>query len=87
MREKEPMNTRRPEEVTISQSVAILIDGNNIERSIHDEVKDPHTMLKEGGRTGAGGAGTAVAAPRTRPPNTGPKATPPAKAATLNATL
>lgn len=39
------MSTRKPEDVTISQSVAILIDGNNIERSIHDEVKDPHTML------------------------------------------
>ncbi|MBI2970240.1 MAG: NYN domain-containing protein [Gammaproteobacteria bacterium] len=35
----------RPEDVTISQSVAILIDGNNIERSIHDVIGDPHTML------------------------------------------
>jgi len=31
--------------ITISQSVAILIDGNNIERSIHSEVKDTNTML------------------------------------------
>jgi len=32
-------------QVHISQSVAILIDGNNIERSIHDITKDPGTML------------------------------------------
>jgi len=31
--------------VQILQSVAILIDGNNIERSIHSETKDPNTML------------------------------------------
>ncbi len=31
--------------VNISQSVAILIDGNNIERSIHSESNDPSTML------------------------------------------
>ncbi len=31
--------------VVISQSVAILIDGNNIERSIHNETNDPSTML------------------------------------------
>lgn len=31
--------------VNISQSVAILVDGNNIERSIHDASNDPHTML------------------------------------------
>lgn len=31
--------------VTISQSVAILVDGNNIERSIHTEADDTHTML------------------------------------------
>lgn len=31
--------------VNISQSVAILVDGNNIERSIHDASDDPHTML------------------------------------------
>ncbi|MFQ5661047.1 MAG: NYN domain-containing protein [Gammaproteobacteria bacterium] len=39
------MNNQHPEEVTISQSVAILIDGNNIERSIHDETGDKQTML------------------------------------------
>lgn len=32
-------------EVLISQSVAILIDGNNIERSIHSESNDPNTMI------------------------------------------
>ena len=31
--------------IAISQSVAILIDGNNIERSIHSEANDPSTML------------------------------------------
>lgn len=31
--------------VLISQSVAILIDGNNIERSIHSETDKPNTML------------------------------------------
>ena len=31
--------------VKISQSVAILVDGNNIERSIHDEVGSKHTMV------------------------------------------
>jgi len=39
------MNQEVVTEVTITQSVAILIDGNNIERSIHDETNDPHTML------------------------------------------
>lgn len=39
---KEPQ--QRPS-VQILQSVAILIDGNNIERSIHSESKDPNTML------------------------------------------
>ncbi|MGK0296808.1 MAG: uncharacterized LabA/DUF88 family protein [Gammaproteobacteria bacterium] len=39
------MTQNNPEDVTILQSVAILIDGNNIERSIHEETKDPHTML------------------------------------------
>ena len=39
------MNQDKPEDVSITQSVAILIDGNNIERSIHEETKDPHTML------------------------------------------
>ena len=33
------------ENVLISQSVAILIDGNNIERSIHAEANDTNTML------------------------------------------
>ena len=32
-------------DVLINQSVAILIDGNNIERSIHDQTKDPNTMI------------------------------------------
>ncbi len=32
-------------EVKISQSVAILIDGNNIERSIHGETGNPNTMI------------------------------------------
>lgn len=32
-------------EVQINQSVAILVDGNNIERSIHDETHDPNTMV------------------------------------------
>jgi uncharacterized LabA/DUF88 family protein len=31
--------------VLISQSVAILVDGNNIERSIHSETNRPNTML------------------------------------------
>lgn len=31
--------------IVISQSVAILIDGNNIERSIHSEANDSNTML------------------------------------------
>jgi len=39
------MTQYRPEDVVISQSVAILVDGNNIERSIHSETKDPHMML------------------------------------------
>ena len=33
------------DDVLISQSVAILIDGNNIERSIHSETNKPNTML------------------------------------------
>ncbi len=33
------------DDVRISQSVAILIDGNNIERSIHSEAEDTNTML------------------------------------------
>lgn len=32
-------------EVLINQSVAILVDGNNIERSIHEEAGDPNTMV------------------------------------------
>lgn len=32
-------------DIKISQSVAILIDGNNIERSIHDETKNASTMV------------------------------------------
>ena len=38
------MSTPR-DEVSIIQTVAILVDGNNIERSIHEETGDPHTML------------------------------------------
>lgn len=33
------------ESILITQSVAILIDGNNIERSIHTEANDTNTML------------------------------------------
>jgi uncharacterized LabA/DUF88 family protein len=33
------------EEIKISQTVAILIDGNNMERSIHAETKSENTML------------------------------------------
>jgi len=39
------MNEIQTPNVTISQSVAILIDGNNIERSIHDAVGSKHTMV------------------------------------------
>ncbi len=39
------MTIQPPESVRISQSVAILIDGNNIERSIHTETGDTNTML------------------------------------------
>lgn len=35
----------KPEDVIISQTVAILIDGNNIERSIHELTNDANTML------------------------------------------
>ncbi|MGE0632416.1 MAG: NYN domain-containing protein [Pseudobdellovibrionaceae bacterium] len=31
--------------ILISQSVAILVDGNNMERSIHSETKNENTML------------------------------------------
>jgi uncharacterized LabA/DUF88 family protein len=40
----EPMTQTSPT-VVISQSVAILVDGNNIERSIHSETNKPNTML------------------------------------------
>lgn len=39
------MNQLRTQGVFISQSVAILIDGNNIERSIHSETGNTQTML------------------------------------------
>ena len=39
------MTEQKPEDIIISQTVAILIDGNNIERSIHDQTKDANTML------------------------------------------
>ena len=43
---KDPQeSTYRTPGVEISQSVAILIDGNNIERSIHSESEDSNTML------------------------------------------
>ncbi len=39
------MANQQTEGVLISQSVAILIDGNNIERSIHTETDNENTML------------------------------------------
>ena len=39
------MNQTTCDNVLISQSVAILVDGNNIERSIHAETNKPNTML------------------------------------------
>ena len=39
------MVNQQAEGVLISQSVAILIDGNNIERSIHTETDNENTML------------------------------------------
>ncbi len=39
------MNQTTSDNVLISQSVAILVDGNNIERSIHAETNKPNTML------------------------------------------
>ncbi len=39
------MASTQNEGVLISQSVAILIDGNNIERSIHSETGDENSML------------------------------------------
>jgi uncharacterized LabA/DUF88 family protein len=40
-----PMSATENGTVLISQSVAILVDGNNIERSIHSETNKPNTML------------------------------------------
>ena len=42
---KDAKETQHRPTVQILQAVAILIDGNNIERSIHSETKDPNTML------------------------------------------
>ncbi|MGB5538633.1 MAG: NYN domain-containing protein [Gammaproteobacteria bacterium] len=39
------MTSSDNQQVLISQSVAILVDGNNIERSIHAETNKPTTML------------------------------------------
>lgn len=39
------MTSSDSQQVLISQSVAILVDGNNIERSIHAETNRPNTML------------------------------------------
>jgi uncharacterized LabA/DUF88 family protein len=39
------MTSAETDNVLISQSVAILVDGNNIERSIHSETDKPNTML------------------------------------------
>jgi uncharacterized LabA/DUF88 family protein len=39
------MTATETTQVVISQSVAILVDGNNIERSIHSETNTPNTML------------------------------------------
>ncbi|MFC1750037.1 NYN domain-containing protein [Pseudomonadota bacterium] len=39
------MNSQKPSDIVISQSIAILVDGNNIERSIHDATGDTQTML------------------------------------------
>jgi uncharacterized LabA/DUF88 family protein len=39
------MNQTATGNILISQSVAILVDGNNIERSIHAETGKPNTML------------------------------------------
>ena len=35
------------ENILINQSVAILCDGNNIERSIHERSKSKNAMIKE----------------------------------------
>lgn len=42
---KENKDTNNRPDILISQSVAILIDGNNIERSIHSEADNVTTML------------------------------------------
>ena len=42
---KDAKETQHRPTVQILQAVAILIDGNNIERSIHSETRDPNTML------------------------------------------
>ena len=42
---KDAKETQHRPTVQILQAVAILIDGNNIERSIHAETNDPNTML------------------------------------------
>jgi len=39
------MNDVQQNNVQISQSVAILVDGNNIERSLHELVGSQHTMI------------------------------------------
>lgn len=39
------MSTPSEPQVVINQSVAILVDGNNIERSIHDLTSDRQTMI------------------------------------------
>ena len=39
------MSDSNPPDVLINQSVAILVDGNNIERSIHEQSKDANTMV------------------------------------------
>lgn len=52
-RSVQPAQTDKPgtmsqppsETVLINQSVAILVDGNNMERSIHAETNKPNTML------------------------------------------
>jgi uncharacterized LabA/DUF88 family protein len=39
------MTEYQASEVPISQSVAVLVDGNNIERSIHEETGDTSSMI------------------------------------------
>jgi len=39
------MTEQNDPQVLITQSVAILVDGNNIERSIHELVRDKQTMI------------------------------------------